>query len=127
MQDLIGGQIDAAVVSLGGVNRYPGKIKPLAVASATRFPSYPDVPTFAELGYPEVNMPGWAGAFVPAKTPQAVVDKLAAGDGRIVMLPDVKAKLLELGFEPVAWNAAKTQQFMTDQLAPRSKLVDSGP
>ena len=39
LQDLIGGQIDAAVVSVGGVNRYPGKIKPLAVASATRFPS----------------------------------------------------------------------------------------
>ncbi len=48
LQDLIGGQIDAAVVSVGGVNRYPGKIKPLAVASATRFPSYPDVPTFAD-------------------------------------------------------------------------------
>jgi len=126
LQDLIGGQIDAVVVSVGGVNRYPGKIKPLAVASATRFPSYPDVPTFAELGYPQVNMPGWAGAFVPAKTPQAVVDKLAAEMSRIVMLPDVKAKLLELGFEPVAWNAAKTQQFMTEQLAATRKLVDSG-
>jgi tripartite-type tricarboxylate transporter receptor subunit TctC len=56
LQDLIGGRIDAAVASLGRVNRYPGKIKPLAVASATRFPSYPDVPTFAELGYPQVNM-----------------------------------------------------------------------
>ena len=84
------------------------------------------VPTFAELGYPQVNMPGWAGAFVPAKTPQAVVDKLAAEMSRIVMLPDVKAKLLELGFEPVAWNAAKTQQFMTEQLAATRKLVDSG-
>nr|ART89639.1 putative exported protein [uncultured bacterium] len=84
------------------------------------------MPTFAELGYPEVDMPGWAGAFVPAKTPQAVVDKLAAEMSRIVMLPDVKAKLLELGFEPVAWNAAKTQQFMTEQLAATRKLVDSG-
>lgn len=126
LQDAVGGQIDAVVVSVGGVNRYPGKIKPLAVASATRFPSYPDVPTFAELGYPQVNMPGWAGAFVPAKTPQAVVDKLAAEMSRIVMLPDVKAKLLELGFEPVAWNAGKTQQFMTEQLAVTRKLVDSG-
>ena len=84
------------------------------------------MPTFAELGYPEVDFPGWAGAFVPAKTPQAVVDKLAAEMSRIVMLPDVKAKLLELGFEPVAWNAAKTQQFMTEQLAATRKLVDSG-
>ena len=56
----------------------------------------------------------------------AEVDKLAAEMSRIVMLPDVKAKLLELGFEPVAWNAAKTQQFMTEQLAATRKLVDSG-
>ncbi|VTU36424.1 Bug family tripartite tricarboxylate transporter substrate binding protein [Variovorax sp. RA8] len=126
LQDLLGGQIDAAVVSVGGVNRYPGKIKPLAVASATRFPAYPDVPTFAELGYPQVDMPGWAAAFVPAKTPKAVVDKLTAEMSRIVMLPDVRAKLLELGFEPVAWNADKTRRFMKDQLALTQKLVDSG-
>ena len=126
LQDLIGGQIDAAVTSVGGVNRYPGKIKPLAVASASRFPAYPDTPTFAELGYPEVDMPGWAGAFVPAKTPKAVVDKLTAEFTRILALPDVRSKLLELGFEPVAWDPVKTRAFMKQQLALTKKLVDAG-
>lgn len=126
LQDLIGGQIDAAVVSVGGVNRYPGKIKPLAVASATRFPSYPDVPTFAELGYPEVDMPGWAAAFVPAKTPKAIVDKLNTEMGRILVMPDVRAKLLELGFEPAPWSPDKTRRFMKDQLALTQKLIDAG-
>lgn len=126
LQDLLGGQIDAAVVSVGGVNRYPGKIKPLAVASATRFPAYPDVPTFAELGYPEVDMPGWAAAFVPAKTPKAIVAKLTAEMGRILVMPDVRAKLLELGFEPTPWSADQTQRFMKDQLALTQKLVDAG-
>ena len=126
LQDLIGGQIDAAVVSLGGVNRYPGKIKPLAVASATRFPSYPDVPTFAELGYPEVDMLGWAAAFVPAKTPKAIVDKLNTEMGRILVMPDVRAKLLELGFEPAPWSPDKTRRFMKDQLALTQKLIDAG-
>ena len=126
LQDLIGGQIDAAVVSLGGVNRYPGKIKPLAVASATRFPSYPDVPTFAELGYPEVDMPGWGAAFVPAKTPKAIVDKLNTEMGRILVMPDVRAKLLELGFEPAPWSPDKTRRFMKDQLAHTQKLIDAG-
>jgi tripartite-type tricarboxylate transporter receptor subunit TctC len=114
------------VVSLGGVNRYPGKIKPLAVASATRFPSYPDVPTFAELGYPEVDMPGWAAAFVPAKTPKAIVDKLNTEMGRILVMPDVRAKLLELGFEPAPWSPDKTRRFMKDQLALTQKLIDAG-
>lgn len=126
LQDLIGEQIDSVFVSVGGVERYPGKIKPLAVAYPTRFPAYPDVPTFAELGYPQVNMPGWAAAFVPAKTPKAVIDKLTAEMSRIVMLPDVRAKLLELGFEPVAWNPEKTSQFMKEQLALTRQLVDSG-
>lgn len=126
LQDLIGGQIDAAVVSVGGVNRYPGKIKPLAVASATRFPSYPDVPTFAELGYPEVDMLGWGAAFVPAKTPKAIVDKLNTEMGRILVMPDVRAKLLELGFEPAPWSPDKTRRFMKDQLALTQKLIDAG-
>lgn len=126
LQDLIGGQIDAAVVSVGGVNRYPGKIKPLAVASATRFPSYPDVPTFAELGYPEVDMLGWAAAFVPAKTPKAIVDKLNTEMGRILVMPDVRAKLLELGYEPAPWSPDKTRRFMKDQLALTQKLIDAG-
>lgn len=126
LQDLIGGQIDAAVVSVGGLSRYPGKIKPLAVASATRFPSYPDVPTFAELGYPEVDMPGWGAAFVPAKTPKAIVDKLNTEMGRILVMPDVRAKLLELGFEPAPWSPDKTRRFMKDQLALTQKLIDAG-
>lgn len=126
LQDLLGGQIDAAVVSVGGVNRYPGKIKPLAVAGAARFPAYPDVPTFAELGYPQVDMPGWAAAFVPAKTPKAIVDKLTAEMGRILVMPDVRAKLLELGFEPAPWGVDRTQRFMKDQLALTQKLVDAG-
>lgn len=126
LQDLIGGQIDAAVASVGGLSRYPGKIKPLAVASATRFPSYPDVPTFAELGYPEVDMPGWGAAFVPAKTPKAIVDKLNTEMGRILVMPDVRAKLLELGFEPAPWSPDKTRRFMKDQLAHTQKLIDTG-
>lgn len=126
LQDLIGGQIDAAVASVGGLSRYPGKIKPLAVASATRFPSYPDVPTFAELGYPEVDFPGWAAAFVPAKTPKAIVDKLNTEMGRILVMPDVRAKLLELGYEPAPWSPDKTRRFMKDQLALTQKLIDAG-
>ena len=126
LQDLIGGQIDAAVVSVGGLSRYPGKIKPLAVASAARVPSDPDGPAFAELGYPEVDMPGWGAAFVPAKTPKAIVDKLNTEMGRILVMPDVRAKLLELGFEPAPWSPDKTRRFMKDQLALTQKLIDAG-
>lgn len=126
LQDLLGGQIDTAITSIGGVSRHPGKIKPLAVASATRFPVYKDVPTFAEAGLPDVDMPGWGGLFVPAGTPKAVVDKLTAEFNRIIMLPDVQAKSLELGFEPVAWGPDKLNAFLADQMGKIKRLVDAG-
>lgn len=126
LQDLLGGQVHAAIASVGGVSRYPGKIKALAVASATRFPGYKDVPTFDEAGVPGVDMPGWGGIFVPAATPRPVVDKLATELTRIILLPDVQARMLELGFQPVGWGADKLVAFMNDQSAKIKKLVDSG-
>lgn len=126
LQDLVGGQIDAAVTSLGGLSRFPGKIKPLAVASSTRFPRYSDVPTFAEVGLQDVNMPGWGGLFAPAGTPRAIVDKLSIEIARIVKLPDVAPKLLDLGFEPVGWSPDKLSEFLNEQLMLTQKLVSAG-
>lgn len=124
--DVLSGQVSAAFVSVGGASRYPGKIRPLAVAVAERSPSYPDVPTFAELGYPQVDMPGWGGLFAPVKTPKAIVDKVGAEMNRIVMLPYVKAKLAELGFDSVGWAPPRMNQFFKEQLAQTRKLVESG-
>lgn len=126
IQDVLGGQIDAVIASLGGASRHPGKIKALAIASPTRFPVYNDVPTFAEAGLPDVNMPGWGGVFLPAATPKPVVAKLAAELNRVIMLPDVQAKMLDLGFESVGWGPDKLQAFLDEQLVKTRKLVDSG-
>jgi tripartite-type tricarboxylate transporter receptor subunit TctC len=126
LQDLLGEQIDAAVVSLGGASRYPGKIKALAVASPSRFPLYKEVPTFAEAGWPTVNLPGWGALFAPAGTPKAVQAKLSAELNRAIMLPDVAARMLELGFESVAWGPDKLSTFMNEQLVLIKALVDSG-
>lgn len=126
LTDLLGGQIDAAVVSLGGVSRYPGKIKALAAAGASRSTLYKDVPTFAEAGLPGVNMPGWGAIFAPAGTPDAVTNKLSAELIRAIMLPDVAARMLELGFESVGWGPEKLSAFMSEQMTMIKALVDSG-
>lgn len=126
IQDVLGGQIDAVIASLGGASRHPGKIKALAIASPTRFPVYTDVPTFAEAGLPDVNMPGWGGVFLPAATPKPVAAKLAAELNRVIILPDVQAKMLDLGFESVGWGPDKLQAFLDEQLVKTRKLVDSG-
>jgi tripartite-type tricarboxylate transporter receptor subunit TctC len=126
IQDLLGEQIDIAIVTVGGVTRYPGKIRPLAICSPSRFPLYPDIPTFSEAGYPAVNMPGWGGLFAPAGTPQPVVRRIAAEVNRIIKLPDVAPKILELGFEPVGWSPERVDTFLREQLAATQKLVDAG-
>ena len=59
-------------------------------------------------------------------TVQWIVDKLNTEMGRILVMPDVRAKLLELGFEPAPWSPDKTRRFMKDQLALTQKLIDAG-
>ena len=124
--DLLGGQIDAAITSLGAVARQPDRIKPLAVVSATRSTLYSDVPTFAEAGLPAVNMPGFGCLFAPTGTPKPIIDKLTAEIGRVVHLPDVSAKAVELGFQPAGWNQGRTRAFLDEQLALIRKLVNEG-
>jgi tripartite-type tricarboxylate transporter receptor subunit TctC len=64
--------------------------------------------------------------FAPAKTPQHIIAKVSEEMNRIVLLPEVKAKLAELGFDSVGWAPPKTNQFLKEQLAQTRKLVESG-
>ncbi len=78
-----------------------GKVKLLAVAYKSRMAEYPDVPTLAELGYPEVNFSNWSGVFASAQTPPAVLEKLNAVLTKINTLPAVRARYVTTGFEPI--------------------------
>ena len=108
--DLLGGQTDAVVTSLGAISRYPDKILPLAISSPQRFAAYKEVPTFAEVGFPGVDMPGWQGLFAPAGTPKPIIDKVADEMARILKLPDVSPKLYEVGNDPVGWGRSQAAQ-----------------
>ena len=77
-----------------------GKLKPLAVTTATRSAELPQVPTLAEAGVPGFEMSTWYGMFVTGGTPPEVTAKLQAELARILKLPDVQAKLKGLGGEP---------------------------
>lgn len=77
-RDLMGGQIDSALITLstarGGAEA--GKTRILAVTSLERSPQYPDIPTIAEQGYPGYDMDDWFGYFAPAGTPANVIDRV---------------------------------------------------
>jgi tripartite-type tricarboxylate transporter receptor subunit TctC len=77
-----------------------GRVRALAVTSAARHPSYPDVPTMAEAGAPGIEVILWTGFHVPIKTPPAVVRKLHAEISRVIRLPDSVERLATMAIDP---------------------------
>jgi len=107
MNEMANGSLDFyftdATTALGQIAG--GKWKALAVTSATRTAAFPDVPTMTELGYP-MDLSPWWGVIVPAGTPQAIKDKLAAWTNRINAMPDTKEFLKHNGLDPLNGDAA---------------------
>ncbi|WP_167772576.1 Bug family tripartite tricarboxylate transporter substrate binding protein [Ramlibacter henchirensis] len=103
MTDLIGGHVQVMLISatLAAPQVAGGKIKALAVTSDKRSAAMPNVPTFAEAGFPQFKPQQWTGLFVPAGTPPAVVSRIATEFGKVMKAPDVLARLNELNAEPV--------------------------
>lgn len=95
MTDLIAGHVDLAFVTASGAmaNLQAGKVKPLAVAGPQRLSGLPDVPTFAQAGFPAMISDSWNGLLAPVGTPQAIVKKLHAAVVEALQQPDIKAKL----------------------------------
>jgi tripartite-type tricarboxylate transporter receptor subunit TctC len=107
--DVIGGQVPVLFDNLPSSKPQidAGKMRLLAVASPKRLPAYPLVPTFAEIGMPEVNDPAWYGLVAPARTPREIIDKLYAAAVKAVNTPAIKEKLSLQGAVPVANSPAE--------------------
>jgi len=78
-----------------------GTVRGLAITSAQRHPSFPDLPTMAEAGVPDMEVPVWTAFFVPAKTPAAIISRLQKEVARVVQTPEVKERFAQMGLDPV--------------------------
>jgi tripartite-type tricarboxylate transporter receptor subunit TctC len=124
--DLLGGQVPIAIVGMPPVvpHAKSGKLRVLAVTSAKRSAAMPEVPAMAELpGFAGYRFTNWMGVFVPVKTPQAVIDKLAAAIAKIVREPAVKEKLLSQGVEPVGSSPAEFGDFLQAERQSYTKIA----
>jgi tripartite-type tricarboxylate transporter receptor subunit TctC len=112
LMDALAGNVDLLVSSVPSAMAQikAGKLRPLAVTSAARSSSLPDVPTVAESGYKDFDVSTWYGLFAPAGTPAAVVMILNTEVNKLLANPEVKAAILAQGAEPVAM---KVDQFTT--------------
>jgi tripartite-type tricarboxylate transporter receptor subunit TctC len=90
-----------------------GKLRALAITSVARSEFVPDVPTVAELGYPGFEALGWYALFAPRETPKPVVAKLSGEIEKIVRLPDVRDKMLQLGAEPRFMDPEQVTSFVS--------------
>jgi tripartite-type tricarboxylate transporter receptor subunit TctC len=79
-----------------------GTLRALAIANAKRSTFFPDVPTLAEAGTPGHDVGFWCGVLVPAGTPQSIVERLNGAIGKVLASPDVKDRLIALGFSPAS-------------------------
>jgi tripartite-type tricarboxylate transporter receptor subunit TctC len=103
LNDLLAGQIDTIIEVYPVVMEQirSGAIKGLAVSSATRLPTAPDLPTFEEAGVPGIVLTGWLGIYGPPKMPEDVRAKLGAAIVEVVNQPDIQKKFRDIGFEPM--------------------------
>lgn len=127
--DLMGGQVpfmfDAIPAVLPHVKS--GKLKGLGIATLVRSPFLPDLPTIAESGFPGFEAVGWIGIVAPARTPDAILDKLNAEIVRMLKHPDVRERLNTLAFTPVGNSRADYAAFIKSEIAKWGKAVkDSG-
>jgi tripartite-type tricarboxylate transporter receptor subunit TctC len=99
IQSTVAGETQLTVMSslLAAPHVASGKLTALATGGLTRDPQFPNVPTMAELGYPDVEAVTWVGIYAPAGTPREIVTKLNSEIARIIREPDVKARLDKQG------------------------------
>lgn len=123
--DLVAGHITSSFGGPGDLGRLlpTGAFTILAITTEERMAQQPTIPTFKELGYPEMSISGLTTFMVPAGTPRDTVDKLTAAFVKVGRMPEVNQKMLELGIVPMWLNTADSISFINGDVAKWKKAV----
>ena len=125
LADLLSGQIDMtfADVAIATPQMKAGKVKTLVMASESRSPLLPDVPTFAEAGLGQFALDAWFVLMVPSKTPPDIVAKIDRAVQQIVTDPETVAKLRTISFEPKEMAADGVRPFIKSEIEKWGRLA----
>ena len=125
--DLLGGQVDMSFDTITPVLPFikEGRLKPLAVTTATRSPTLPNVPTLKEQGV-NVDIGTWFGLLVPAKTPKDVVTRLNTEVVKILRSPDFVKQMHDIGAEPVGNTPEEMARQISAETEKFAALIKAG-
>lgn len=128
MNAALAGHIDLLAATVGGgvaAQIRAGRLKGIAMASEKRIAVTPDVPTFAEGGFPNFTASSWVGFFVPETTSPDVVAKLHDAIDAIVKQADIQERFASLGFDPVTGTQSEAQSMFKSEVAKWGKMVNT--
>ena len=126
LNDALGGQFEVLSTNAGPTvmqHIQAGKLKALAVGAPQRLESLPQVPTLAELGFPEANSTSLFGIFAPAKTPQAVLQRLNKEFNKALAEPDIQAKLKASDNVPTGGDAQTFAKQIAQESANNARII----
>lgn len=125
MVDLMGGIVDVAMDTVAVTEPFirAGKMRLIASAYGKRVAAFPDTPTVAEQGFPEVDLSAWLGIVVAAATPKERVDRLGAAFNQITQSPEIIEKFATLGAIPRALGPAEFGKYLKSEDARWSAVV----
>jgi tripartite-type tricarboxylate transporter receptor subunit TctC len=125
VQDLIGGQLDMMFDTslIVGPHIQSGKLRPIAITGSQRVPGFPNVPTIAESGQKGFDMVSWQAMFVPANTPQPVIDRLHAEVMKVLALPEIQARLKGFGMEPSSMTPAQLLAYQKAEVEKWARVI----
>jgi tripartite-type tricarboxylate transporter receptor subunit TctC len=121
----VGNHVDAIVLTLPTVVPpiTQGLLRGIGLASATRNSAVPDVPTYGEMGFPNVYSGSWVGFFAPAKTPDAIGAKLNAEINAIMQEPQAQQKLNTIGFDVTIKTVGEASDYFRSEVASWGKMI----
>lgn len=122
---LLAGEIDYIFEALGSAAPFirAGTVRPIAVTSAKRSPSFPDIPTAIESGLPGFEVTSWYGLWMPAGTPRAIVQKLQAAVAKAFEDADLRSLWFKLGAEPGGASPEEFRDLVSRDVAKWGRIV----
>lgn len=125
LPDLVSGRLSFTINTIATLGPFirDGKLTPIAVLGRERTPELPQVPTIIEAGYPALEAYAWQGVMVPARTPEAVIERLSSEITTVLKQPEMRQRLAAMGLDAIGGTPAEFAAFLKEDTRQAAAVV----